>query len=622
MQSLLEPEILNHSGRQGSCQESLMCCGRNLGDWDAVLQYTTQKRVQLRHRWLGLLYRVLALGVAVYVIGIDIILQKSYLKENELDCTARLTVEMPPISTVQGQLASLPYCLQRGNGTATGKVLDCQASISADVAQPPAPLPQVLFVATRRNMLEYSAQCDWRLSPACPLPQPVAERSFFAMAEDATVTLAQEVVTVSGRLQEHRQLRGRLVRYCDGKVLRELPSKPGVSGSSSNFSVGELLRAASAYDCGGRDFLGLDDDSMNSPEQSLRYAGVLLVLTLQYSRKDAYAPIEFTLSVKAVGQTGWVIPTVAPNCGEQDAGGTHRCIVADRAGVLLTVSSSGTVSAFDFMTLLIRLTAGWALLGLAATATDLAAIWLMRCRVGHGGGWCPCCGRTNHDEVEGPDKRPVEHDKWNNVYYRYMFDPSQDLGDVLHRHKRDLRKEELERWSGMEHEAAMSQLYFDIDQQKSRLNLITLELDKLQATQRECTGNVAGFDWTAKPRAAGYDPSSNSPDSQQPQPVATGVPAAPPQGGAAGANGTSGAQRRAPVTPAPPPAPAGGAAPHAAPGGVGSGYGWSSSDTGGRRTRTDELRQTWDGFGQLAETTRDGQAAFDDDSLVDEDSRR
>eukprot|EP01065_Artemidia_motanka_P027402 TRINITY_DN32602_c0_g1_i1.p1 TRINITY_DN32602_c0_g1~~TRINITY_DN32602_c0_g1_i1.p1 ORF type:complete len:682 (+),score=160.34 TRINITY_DN32602_c0_g1_i1:65-2047(+) len=428
------------------CRESFICCGRNLGDWDAVLMYTTAKRVQLRHRWLGLLYYALALTAVGYVIGYDIIWERGYQLPEEIDAASRVSITLPPLEDIKGAMGDADYCSGSGRPVDPGRRHHCMAALVSDVTRPPAIIPSQMLVTTRMTNDVYRAQqCDWRTVPGCALPEPEVETVFFAGVENVTVHLSHVIVTVGDGLPGHHRLLGSLVSFCDGEAIRTIPGGTDVAASSTTFTLQELLRAADSSECGGRAFHDLDDVDVGGGNTTLRYDGLRLVLKIQYTKHATSSDISYTLRVTAVTQQRGEVDFADNGCSTNHTG-MQDCVVQRRAGVLLTVSAAGTVGTFDFMTLLIRLAAGWALLGLAASITDFAAVWLFRCRVTRGGGWCPCCAGS-------ADVRGGADDTWNNAYYRYMYDPSQDLGDVLHRNRPDLRKEQLEEW---EHAAQLA----------------------------------------------------------------------------------------------------------------------------------------------------------------------
>eukprot|EP00756_Hemistasia_phaeocysticola_P015630 Hpha_TRINITY_DN15424_c1_g1::TRINITY_DN15424_c1_g1_i1::g.173114::m.173114 len=564
------------------CRESITCCGRNFGDWDQALVYTTQKRVQLRHRHLGLLYYTLTLGVLVYVVLLDVVLNKGYQAQFALGTASQLLVTPAKPEDVTQLIPTLPYC-NFTNAT-------CIAPAPSDVTAPPDPTPETVFITSHVITENYAiGSCDWRLDPSCPMPHPTNETVLFAGIESAKVHLSQVVVSVGGKAEGMDwSMDGKLVDACDAtKVLRHLPTSNASKGEAvAEFTLLELLNAADESACGGPP-VSLDRDGV-------RNHGFRVVLKVTLAKDQSEADLHYTLRIHAVPQQDITQDTPSSNCIAPGA----NCTIQRRAGVVLTVSAGGTVGKFDMMTLLIRLTAGWALLGLAVSVTDFCAVWVFRCKISRGGGWCPCCTCCQGKD-KSPPKKDGEADTWNNVYFRYMYDPSQDLGDVLHRNKRDLRKEELEEWEELSREAGQT---FG-PRQRAMLNALSMRMEKMErnvvSLHRTTTSNQvnAGSGWGGAP--VGGTRQTPTQPSLMPH---TQVPDASvvKQGG-----GTPTSLRER-----------GGGKPPVAKGTVRV----SVPEAGGQRASLDPTFLTSRAFGKMEETTRVGHD-FDDDE-VDEDSRR
>ena len=123
----------------GLCDSGLGICGL---DPDDVFAFTTEKRVRVRHRWLGFFYYSLLLSIGLYVVAYQILYQRQYIKRDPLHAgavSARLLTTADP-----RPVASMGYCRQAGHQFAGA--LPCVLAAEADMTVTDG---NMMLVATR-----------------------------------------------------------------------------------------------------------------------------------------------------------------------------------------------------------------------------------------------------------------------------------------------------------------------------------------------------------------------------------------------------------------------------------------------------------------------------------------
>lgn len=84
--------------------------GSGAWDPDLLCSYSTGRKLEIRDRWLGLLFHFFRGGIAVYVVIYTIILGQAYLKPGDVVGVVRYTLRQPS-SDLLWPNGSAPYCL-------------------------------------------------------------------------------------------------------------------------------------------------------------------------------------------------------------------------------------------------------------------------------------------------------------------------------------------------------------------------------------------------------------------------------------------------------------------------------------------------------------------------------
>jgi len=262
-------------------------------DWNDWLSYTTPRVVRIKNWRLGLTQYVLMTAIFIYVIIFNVVLDQRYrLKAVDVVGSTRLQLRAPS-SAYALQPNETAYCDQ-ATGFPSVPISPCVYLDSYDAVDPG--LEQgALFVSTRITQLEQtlSPTCAGQPTPDCQYASVASSTFYVAEPEWSTLLIDHSFSSASlGITRSGTQMPGKIVDRkgnqldpCDDYALmgrgwacdRNVVQVGHVSqGNVSGYDIvplATLLRAAGIS--------SLDQQAGSLPE-SYRYAGLVLVVTLQY----------------------------------------------------------------------------------------------------------------------------------------------------------------------------------------------------------------------------------------------------------------------------------------------------------------------------------------------------
>ena len=82
-------------------------------DWDDICAFKTYKTVNVRHKWLGIVYYSAMLLIVVYTVAYRVVWLRGYEAPVSVAGAIRSSVQAPPAGELP-PVAELPYCTQSG----------------------------------------------------------------------------------------------------------------------------------------------------------------------------------------------------------------------------------------------------------------------------------------------------------------------------------------------------------------------------------------------------------------------------------------------------------------------------------------------------------------------------
>lgn len=268
--------------------------------------------------------------------------------------------------------ATLPYCDKYNPSVAATKI-PCYDADALDVAYPYMTGKQ--FFATTA-MTDYAEQLDTTNFQWMRANFSVNETYYIARIEDFTMRLDHKISVAALEIFEDSQnMNGRLLDTNGNSVVSW---KAGLNATSRIVTIGQLLQAANIQS------LEILSDSSDSAGQSLRSAGLVLSLNIDYNNTFSFDQnnFEYLIRVSKVLQTNFKVDDAifqAPSSSDTVPYPKYR-IRQKRRGILFQFQESGSVGAFDFQTMLINLLSGVGLLSIAVSLVDFVMIQLFWCR--------------------------------------------------------------------------------------------------------------------------------------------------------------------------------------------------------------------------------------------------
>lgn len=310
----------------------------------------------------------------------NIVIQKGYRKTGDVVGTVRLQLQAPADEYYR---SDRPYCGDGGTFPAAGGRPagrhPCVFWDQYDAVFPPVEATAT-FLTTRfsRSVYTRPANCTVLSDPACrygPAENKtaffVSDPTFFTLFIDHTMNapsldVSRSAVDMDGVLASGAGRSGRSVDPCAAYEGWGFTCPPFISvgdpGKTDILPLAALLQAAGTN---LSDFVS-SDSSSSLYNETKRYAGVVLLVSIEYDNFFSYDPdaVRYTYAVSEVANTEFKAQQVIPEPGED----TQRRVLLDRHGVRVLVQQTGTIGKFDFSTLLVQLVSS---LGLLAVATAL-----------------------------------------------------------------------------------------------------------------------------------------------------------------------------------------------------------------------------------------------------------
>ena len=171
-------------------------------DLDDLLAYTTEKKVVVRHRWLGGIYYVSMLGILAWVI-FQLVYEKEYNDTQLVSGSIRASVKSPDAFR---PLAALPYCAAEGAPTTTTCKETCSC-VSWNQSMVSTVTPDVgLLIATRvkSTVQEVDPACDeWSYGCDPWLERPELQKTVFMGDVEGATVLVQHAASLTAQPTTH-----------------------------------------------------------------------------------------------------------------------------------------------------------------------------------------------------------------------------------------------------------------------------------------------------------------------------------------------------------------------------------------------------------------------------------
>ncbi|TPX40340.1 hypothetical protein SeLEV6574_g06660 [Synchytrium endobioticum] len=362
-------------------------------DLDELFAYQTYKVVNIKDRRLGLLYLAFEIAIAVYVLW-NIFSSGLYLiKTIPITGSIRISFQIPtgyrtlptpsycaPSSFSSGcmflnaEQVVFPYAGQQGSVFITTRISVSNTGVpppgcsyatplaATYACSPPAynTLPSATYYVA--NVERYTLMID----------HAVRGQITSGLLLQATVPTTIGTTTTSAMM-------GRLVAGCTGagsaptvlqwnETVRAAALASRQSGDT--MTVGELLTAA---DCAGNG-IDLDANSTSitaSVGESIRSTGAIISMPIIYSNRQttgAWNDLKYEYIPALIGGEEYKIIEKIP---QPDGSITYW----NRHGVQVTLTQTGTIGQFNFLSFLSNLVGGLALLKVATTITEMLMMY-------------------------------------------------------------------------------------------------------------------------------------------------------------------------------------------------------------------------------------------------------
>lgn len=393
---------------------------RHLGSLDELLPYITPRTVRIKDARLGISLLILQLAVLGYVVGYQLIYLQQYQVAGNVVAFSRMQLQRPT-TAYRWTDGAAPYCL---NGTGAGssryqvfgdgtysytgpsglRTAQEGCLMTDELAASPNPLERDAIFLTTRVSTEVQAAvptdlcanlsrefCEWvNISSRTDF---VSDASLFTLLVDHSMYAPDAGITRSVRQMKgsmkvrtgasnplgdstEATLNARTVNPCDAYVGVPAGCPPFVNvgsvGAADVFPIATLLQAAGIAE--------LDQVSGFSNSETYRYAGIVLILEVQYSNYFAQTgswnpeTVAYTYYVSAVPQSEFKCENAivaSTDGGRTTALGTPLRTVFNRHGVRVVLSFSGRIGSFNLQAFLINLFVSLGLLGVCTFCMEL-----------------------------------------------------------------------------------------------------------------------------------------------------------------------------------------------------------------------------------------------------------
>eukprot|EP01113_Clastostelium_recurvatum_P004575 TRINITY_DN1201_c0_g1_i3.p1 TRINITY_DN1201_c0_g1~~TRINITY_DN1201_c0_g1_i3.p1 ORF type:complete len:407 (+),score=106.78 TRINITY_DN1201_c0_g1_i3:122-1342(+) len=349
-------------------------------DPDDVFSYNTIKIVTIRDRYLGVLHHGFQIGIFIYIVIYVIFIQLAFLDKQPAYGAIRLAL----LSPSSGYSVS-PYCSATPNLSFPQK-LPC---IAHDKDKGISGAGQGnLFITTHLTLTEYSANCT--AGAVCDVSHEDATiisgpSEFFTQnVEDHIISIDHSPISVDLGLSLEGELEGQLQYQkssdVGGHTWEQYNGITYNSLAADHLKVGDLLGAANMKDL---DVLANEYlvGKNVSAHETFRYYGmdVLLILNYDNTRFELYW-LNVRDNTNNMEYQYRPYPIVKLDDFLEETVYIHypdRWVQVERRGIRITTQVTGTLGGFAFQTLLIQLTTALALMRLATTLVDMAAIHVL-----------------------------------------------------------------------------------------------------------------------------------------------------------------------------------------------------------------------------------------------------
>ena len=210
-----------------------------------------------------------------------------------------------------------------------------------------------ILAATRVSMKNMTLDCAWE-EPTCAYrPQGDAENTYIGDIEHFTLMLDHTIYATNLGVQRNAQnMPGKLADIHGNSMKTSGVNTVGQSGKLDILELGLLLKAA------GIESLDVDSEVKNtrlSVKKSMRYTGIILLLTIDYSNRVTYDTndIRYTITARHVKNTEY-------KAMEKLKSSDPKFIQEwDRHGIRILIKQRGEIGIFDFQVLLLSLVAAF-----------------------------------------------------------------------------------------------------------------------------------------------------------------------------------------------------------------------------------------------------------------------
>uniref|UniRef100_A0A7S0LEJ1 Uncharacterized protein n=1 Tax=Coccolithus braarudii TaxID=221442 RepID=A0A7S0LEJ1_9EUKA len=344
-------------------------CSDN-ADWDDLLAYTTEKRVVVRHRWLGLVYYFSILAIVIYTIVGTIILQKGYAVNLPIKGGAVRSTVRARHDEIEWSSSFCDPAVKSGEFNATLPCVypDYKANVLAKTTTGVS--NGGLLVGTRVSVtrqelnttLHGSVYEGWQDAPNG------TKMSFYVTgAEDSTIMIQHSVSLETQRKFGGSTLMGNNALIVDtsnsDRPVARITNEQNTRGADvTTFSQanGDIVKMSDVLHVAGVRL----DDYIPQHRESYRYEGVTITIAIRYAGQNTGG-----------GGTSYsyeVATTALPGkYTEADEDSPTTRTVRDLRGVQVLFSQDGSeLYVWSWYAFLLSWLSGAALIGIATTVAN------------------------------------------------------------------------------------------------------------------------------------------------------------------------------------------------------------------------------------------------------------
>ncbi|CAB4434667.1 unnamed protein product [Rhizophagus irregularis] len=347
---------------------------------DFLFCYNTHKIVKVKNRRIGILYRIFQVVVIAYIIIYEIIEDRLYLRTDPpVSGAIRLTVQEPKIFT------NSSYCSE--NSLPPTKPSSCAEEKlpcvywGAKEIQYASDATGVGFFTTRANVAKYPPGACNFLSASSPEDACIfnskttpgeflMNKSFIADIENYTVMIEHSVGSVDGNIiLSNTHMDGQFLSN-DGKTV--IKSYTGASRFETDPNAnGDIITMKEILDAAGAklDACSFAPGANKDEYESNRSSGIVIAIVIEYEN------VLFKNNVFTYKYHPQVIDGAEYKAIESIYNVDGSYTIKERHGIRLVLEQYGKISSFDFITLLVNLTAAFTLFTVATYPIKLLILY-------------------------------------------------------------------------------------------------------------------------------------------------------------------------------------------------------------------------------------------------------